>query len=115
MINSIILVCTSGATAITFDDIPNPPASETGLPTNYAGLSWTNGRYLNTAAFANTGYTYACASGAYVTWFNSVITIQTLVSTNTVTLNSFVMVAGWSNGAILTVDGCYSSTQIQLH
>jgi hypothetical protein len=42
--------------------------------------------------------------------FSSALTIQTLIANNTITLNSFVTAAGWSNSLFLTIDGYYNTT-----
>ncbi|CAF4137273.1 unnamed protein product, partial [Adineta steineri] len=49
-------VCELDATAITFDDIPSADPAQAELPTNYAGLRWTNGYYINISTYPNSGY-----------------------------------------------------------
>ena len=98
-----------GATAITFDDIPNANAVEGNIPANYKGFSWTNANYLNANAFSGSGYPVIVTSGAYVAWFNYPMTIQTLVANTTIALNSCVMGAGWSNSIVLTINGYYNN------
>ena len=102
-------MCKLGATAITFDDIPNIDPVQGTLPSGYKGFSWANGNYLNVNSFSGTGYPVLVASGSYVAWFNNPMTMQILVSNNTITLNSCVMGAGWSNSVFLTINGYYNS------
>ncbi|CAM4988058.1 unnamed protein product, partial [Rotaria socialis] len=54
--------CKLGATAITFDGIPNLNSLQGVVPSVYNNISWTNAQYLSATAFANTGYQYVCAS-----------------------------------------------------
>jgi hypothetical protein len=107
-----IAVCELGATGITFDDIPNENSAGGTIPSIYAGLSWINAQYLNATVYVGSGYVFVSASGDFVAWFNSVVTIQTLLANNTLTLNSMVTAAGWSNSISLTIAGYNSSTQL---
>lgn len=104
-----ILECKIGATAIIFDDIPNIDPVQASIPSGYKGFSWTNGNYLNAPSFPTSGYPVLLASGTYVAWFNYPMTVQTLMSNSTITLNSCIMGAGWSNSIVLTIDGYYNS------
>lgn len=108
----LVLVCKLGATGITFDDIPNANSVDGTVPSICGGLSWMNAKYLNATVFAGSGYVFTRASGEIVAWFDTVMTIQALVMTNTFTLTSCVMAAGWSNSLIVTINGYYSTTQL---
>lgn len=105
-------MCKLGATAITFDDIPNPDPVQGTLPAGYKGFSWTNVGYLNMAAFNTTGYRYGHSSGQLIAWFNSVFTLEMLVANQTFTLNSCVMSAAWADTVSVTITGYYLSTQL---
>ncbi|CAF1350288.1 unnamed protein product [Adineta steineri] len=105
-------VCESDATAITFDDIPSADPAEAELPTNYAGLSWTNGYYINISTYPNSGYRYAVASGIYIGWSKGPLIMQTLSASSTMTFVSCVMAAGWSNSIQVNITGYYSNTQL---
>ncbi|CAF1122883.1 unnamed protein product [Rotaria sordida] len=104
-------LCKLGATAITFDDLSTPTVNGI-IPSIYQNLSWTNAYYLNESGIPNIGYRYVRVSGEYVCWFNSPMTIQTLIVNKTFTINSFVTAAGWSDSVILTITGYFSSIQI---
>ena len=97
-----------GATAITFDDIPNANVYQGAIPSGYKGFSWANGNYINASAQPGSGYPIILASGMYVVWFNNPLTIQTLVANDTIVLNSCVMGAGWSNSLSVTINGYYN-------
>ncbi|CAF0935311.1 unnamed protein product [Adineta steineri] len=105
-------VCQSDATAITFDDIPSANPREAELPTNYAGLSWTNGYYINISAVPKSGYRHAVASGIYIGWSKHPTTMQTLSANSTMTFVSCIMAAGWSNSTKVKITGYYSNTQL---
>jgi len=64
---------------------------------------------MNTTVFLGTGYDFAHGSGEYVAWFNSALTIETLIDNNTITLNSCVTAAAWSDSLFLTIDGYYNN------
>ncbi|CAF1678853.1 unnamed protein product [Adineta ricciae] len=106
------VLCTSGGIPLTFDDIPNADDSQGPIPSNYGGLNWTSSSYINTSEFPSSGYHYVCGSGVYALCFDTTLKIETPVETNTVTLNSCRMAAGWSNSTNLTITGYYSNTQL---
>ncbi|CAF0935294.1 unnamed protein product [Adineta steineri] len=105
-------VCQSDATAITFDDIPSANPREAELPINYAGLTWTNGYYINITTSPKSGYRHAVASGIYVGWSRDPMTMQTLSANSTMTFVSCIMAAGWSNSTKVKITGYYSNTQL---
>ena len=107
-----IVVCMMGATAITFDDIPNAVASGGPIPSGYKGFSWTNGGYLNIASFNSSGYRYTISSGGFFSWFNTPLVLQLIAGNQTFTLNSRIMSAGWSNSISVGIIAYYSSTPL---
>ncbi|CAF1297625.1 unnamed protein product [Adineta steineri] len=108
---TIEAVCQSGATAIIFDDISSSDPVEAELPTNYAGLSWTNGYYISINTNPGSGYRYAVASGIYVGWSKGPLIMQTISANSTMTFVSCVMAAGWWDSIQMTITGYYSNTQ----
>ncbi|CAF3931774.1 unnamed protein product [Rotaria magnacalcarata] len=103
-------VCKLGATAITFDDIPNLNTLQDVIPSVYNNISWMNAQYLNATASSSAGYTYVCSSGQMVCWFNVPMTIQTSIANTTLTINSFVIAAVSSNSITVTIVGYFAST-----
>lgn len=101
-----------GATAITFDDIPNISPSEGAIPSVYDGLQWINGGYLNISGFSGAGYPNLVLSGSDVACFTGPLTIQTLTTNKTISFNSFYAIAGWSNYVTLTIAGYHNSSQL---
>ncbi|CAF3067577.1 unnamed protein product [Rotaria sp. Silwood2] len=108
----LTIVCPVGATIITFDDIPNADPVQGTIPAVYANLQWVDANYLNATARPTSGYRFVVVSGEYIAWNNVALTIQTLLTNNTITLHSCVMAAGWSDSVTLTVVGYRSATQL---
>ncbi|CAF1438299.1 unnamed protein product [Adineta ricciae] len=104
--------CPWGGIPLTFDNIPNADAVQGALPSNYSGLSWTNGKYLNATAFSTTGCIYALVSGQYVTFLKSTVIIQTLPNNATITLNSGQFSSAYANGNRLMMTGYDGSSAL---
>ncbi|CAF0828301.1 unnamed protein product [Adineta ricciae] len=107
-----LLACPWGGIPLTFDNIPNADAVQGALPSNYSGLSWTNGKYLNATAFSTTGCIYALVSGQYVTFLKSTVIIQTLPNNATITLNSGQFSSAYANGNRLMMTGYDGSSAL---
>ncbi|CAF4821397.1 unnamed protein product, partial [Rotaria sp. Silwood2] len=107
-----MIVCPVGATVITFDDIPNADPAQGTIPAVYANLQWVDANYVNATVLPASGYRFLVVSGEYIAWNRDALTVQTLLTNNTITLHSCMMAAGWSDSVTVTVVGYRSATQL---
>ena len=103
-----ILVCQLNSTGIIFDDLPNINNTQGLIPSVFKDLLWTNMHYLNSSIHPTSGYPILRGFGQYVGWFSTNATIETLIPNNTITLNSCLFVAGWSNLLNVTINGYFN-------
>ncbi|UJR34463.1 hypothetical protein I4U23_021870 [Adineta vaga] len=104
--------CPWGGIPLTFDNIPAADPVQGILPSNYGGLNWTNGKYINATAFSTTGCIYARTSGDYVSFLKSTVIIETSPNNSTIQVISWQLSSAYANGNRLLVTGYYSSTQL---
>ena len=107
--------CALDATLITFDDIDNATGTLLGYPTDYHGLTWAGMNYGNAMNYPDAGYKNMRGSGTYINGFNVPATITPAVANKTISLNSFVAGAAWSNDILLTINGYYLDVQIETY
>jgi uncharacterized repeat protein (TIGR01451 family) len=103
--NSVALICQSGTTQssqlITFDDLPY--SGGVPLPTDYAGITWSNVYYMDRAAYGtNSGY-YAGTVSLPNVAFDGFAQTAGISSTNSFSLISAYLTAAWMDNLQLQV------------
>ncbi|CAF1455693.1 unnamed protein product [Adineta ricciae] len=110
------LVCPTGQTGITFNDISTGAATSGLIPSNYGGFAWVNAMYTRApAASTQSPFSNLAGSDAYIASFNTnPMVMQVGAPNGPFILYSGFAVALYSNALLLNITG-YDATGVLLY